>query len=253
MAGDQDGGLAGDAGGLAFLGVQPFDDVHLFGIFAVAGEQDRYIAVADLDEDRPVVEVVGLPVLVADGSEDLDRDLLVGALRVEDEALAGLRCDDLRAGTPDGSEDDAVERRVLPEPVEVEKRQHDVFDAEVRLRQFREAADVVGVRMGQDHIVETFRPDAFQFVLDDAVISLFPGVHEHREVRVLAVDERRGALPHIEEAHGEGLVVDLPFFDLLGHTEEFVDVLPGRKFLVDLLAKGKQSGKAKHYDCQKGR
>ena len=252
VAGDIDRGLRRDAGGFPLLGVQPVDDIHLLLIFAVAGEQDRYIAVGDLDEDRAVVEEVLVLVFpAADGSEDFDRDLFVGPLRVENEALAGLRCDDLRAGTPDGPEDDAVERRVLSETVLVDDLQHNVFDAEVRLREFRETADVVGVRMAQDHIVEPSRPEALQFFLDDAVIPLLPGVHEHREVRVLAVDERRGPLPHIEETHGEGLVVDLPFFDLLRHTEELIDVVPVREVFIDFLPEGKQCREAQNDKSQK--
>gem|GEM_PF-4904430 len=105
--------------------------------------------------------------------------------------------------------------------------------------------------MAQDHIVEPPRPEALQFFLDDAVIPLLSGVHEHREVRVLAVDERRGALSHIEETHGEGLVVDLPFFDLLRHTEELIDVVPVREVFIDFLPEGKQCREAQNDKSQK--
>ena len=105
--------------------------------------------------------------------------------------------------------------------------------------------------MGQDHIVEFPGTEALQFVLDDAVVPLLTGVHEHREVRVLAVDERGRPLPHIEETHGEGLVVDLPFLDFLGHAEELVDVIPVRQVLIDLLPEGKERREAQQHKCHK--
>ena len=105
--------------------------------------------------------------------------------------------------------------------------------------------------MGQDHIVEFPGAEALQFVLDDAVVPLLTGVHEHREDRVLTVDERGRPLPHIEETHGEGLVVDLPFFDLLRHTEELIDVVPVREVFIDFLPEGKQCREAQNDKSQK--
>ena len=76
---------------------------------------------------------------------------------------------------------------------------------ELHVRQDRDhAADVVGVLVGSDDVIEPFDPLRFEGVRDGHGVSLPTGVDEHR-VAVWRLDDRRVRLADVEERDGQGV------------------------------------------------